>query len=181
MIVHSPKMTRNGDDLFLSFPILNRDELKDAQAIVSKWRGATKKLELVVRLFRKPRSNDANGYMWVLCSAIAEAIQSTKEDVYRSTIRDYGQFETITLPSERAQTFVNGWGRSDNKEHIGWFCDIIDNFDGTSTVLCYYGSSSYDTKQMHIILDALIQECDDLGLDVQISDSVKGLLNDVRR
>lgn len=180
MIVHPPKITRQVDDIFLSFPVLDRDELREAQGIVNKWRGFTKKLEMTVKVFRKPRSNDANGYMWVLCKAIAEAIQSSKEDVYRSIIRDYGQFETITLPSDRAQVFANGWGRSEGKDHIGWFCDIQENYDDTSTVLCYYGSSSYDTQQMHVILDALIQECDDLGLDVQISDSVRGLLNDNR-
>lgn len=178
MIVHPPKITRQVDELFLSFPILNREELREAQGLVNKWREFKGKIELALKRFLKPRSNDANAYMWVLCQAIAEAIMSSKEDVYRQTIRDYGQFESVTVPTGSAQKFANGWGRTDGKTHIGWFCDLIDNYDGSTTALCYYGSSSYDTKQMHIILDALSRECDDLGLDVQISDSVRGLLND---
>lgn len=177
MIVHPPRITRQVDELFLSFPLLDRKEVADARAIVAKWREFKKLISMNLKVYHKPRSNDANAYMWVLCQSIAEALHTSKEEVYRTHIRDYGEFETLVLPTNRAQCFANGWGRGLEGQQIGWFCDLIDNFDGTTTVLCYYGSSSYDTKQMSILIDSLVRECDDLGLDVQISDSIRGLLN----
>lgn len=178
MIVRPPKITSQVDELYLSFPLLDRNELFEARGLVAKWRKSEKKLSLSVSQYHKPRSNDANAYMWVLCQAIAEAVKSTKEEVYRAHIRDYGEFDAIVCPTKGAQRFASGWGRENGKSGTGWFCDLIDNYDGTTTVLCYYGSSTYNTKQMSTILDSLISECDELGLEVQITDSVRALLND---
>ena len=88
MLVHSPKITRQVDDLFLSFPLKGRDELREAQKLVAQHRTEDKPLELTLKKARKSRSVNANAYMWVLCQALAEVLGTTKEAVYRTFVRD---------------------------------------------------------------------------------------------
>lgn len=174
MLVHSPKITRQIDDLFLSFPLVGRDELREAQKLVADFRKNEKPLELTLKQARKRRSVDANAFMWVLCQALAEVLQTSKEAVYRSFVRDYGQFYTTTCSTEDVIGITRAWA----KNGTGWVSEYTNNFDGTATVLLYPGSSTYDSKQMSRLIDALCAECEDLGLTVQIPPEVEALLNE---
>lgn len=172
MQVRPPKITRQVDDLFLSFPIEGRDELREAQRLVAEFRKTDKPLELSIKQARKRRSLDANGFMWLLCQALAECLQTSKDAVYRDFVRDYGHFYTTYCATEDVPGVVGAW----RKNGIGWIAEASDNFDGTSTVLLYPGSSTYDTKQMSRLIDAMCRECDDLGLTVQLPEEIKELL-----
>ena len=174
MKVGCPKIIKQDGETLLSFP-LGPLELQEARLLVMRYAG--KVLSLTVKLFRKPRTKHQNDYLWTLCQAIAQAIGVSKEDVYRQVIRDYGQYEAVTVKDEALQSLVEGWQRD---RGLGWFVDTMTNYDGTTTALLYFGSSSYDTEQLSRLLDALVDECDTLGLDVQIPDEIKALLREKR-
>ena len=71
--------------------------------------------------------------------------------------------------------------RSWRSNGVGWLIDYENNHDGTSTVLLYPGSSTYDSTQMKRLIDAMTAECEDLGLTVQIPPEVEALLEQVDR
>lgn len=177
MLVHSPKITRQVDDLFLSFPLKGRDELREAQKLVAQYRTDDKPLELTLKKARKSRSVNANAYMWVLCQALAEVLGTTKEAVYRTFVRDYGTFYTANFRTEEVPGVMRSW----QSNGVGWLIDYENNHDGTSTVLLYPGSSTYDSTQMKRLIDAMTAECEDLGLTVQIPPEVEALLEQVDR
>ena len=56
-----------------------------------------KKLSIKVVKYRKKRSLDANAYMWVLLSKIAEVIHSNKDDVYIEMLSRYGVLPILSL------------------------------------------------------------------------------------
>lgn len=117
----------------------------------------------VLRLLKpkKKKSLDANAYMWVLCDKLAEALETTKENVYRTAIRHVGAFTDVTLEAEAARSMIAGW------EHngTGWITEIVDDVAEEKTVRFYYGSSAYDSKEMARLIDEIIVYCKDFGIE----------------
>lgn len=121
---------------------------------------------------KKKRSLDANGYCWLLCTKIAEAVGISKEDVYRRAIAECNQYAPLVLRPEAVEAFSMAW----QSRGIGWTVQAVDDTpDGGKLVFAYYGSSAYDTKQMASLIDRLIQDAQALDLDV-LSERERSLL-----
>lgn len=111
---------------------------------------------------KKKRSLTANAYCWVLCESIARAVKSSKEDVYRQAIRQVGVGETLTVSLESMDRFISLW----SSKGLGWVVDRISDDGVVATVIAYYGSSTYDTKEMARLIDWLVDEAESLDIDV---------------
>lgn len=117
---------------------------------------------LSVEKEKKPRSNDQNRLMWELCQRIAEAIDAKRNEVYREIIRDYGDYVTVRVSRADAALVSNEW----QAKGIGWITEC-ESADGDDLVLrLYQGSSTYDTAQMTRVINALMDECRTLDIDV---------------
>ena len=67
----------------------------------------------------------------------------------------------LICSKKAVDSLLAGW----SSHGTGWFGEIVDKCDGNRLVRLYYGSSSYDTAEMTRLLDSVIQECDDLGVE----------------
>lgn len=130
------------------------DDLKDIE-----------KLSIEIKPFRARRSLDANAYCWVLIDKIAENQGVSKEEVYRESIKNIGgNSEIVCVKNEAVERLCEGWRRNG----IGWQTDTFPSkIDGCTNVILYYGSSVYDTKQMSLLLDNIIQDCKTLGIQTE--------------
>lgn len=130
------------------------DDLKDIE-----------KLSIEIKPYRARRSLDANAYAWVLIDKIAENQCVTKEEVYRESIKNIGgNSEIVCVKNEAVERLCEGWRRNG----IGWQTDTFPSkIDGCTNVILYYGSSVYDTKQMSLLLENLIQDCKTLGIQTE--------------
>lgn len=110
------------------------------------------------------RSKDANSFCWGLCTDIGKAVRLPKEDVYRKAIREVGEYEPLPIREDAVETFQNRWA----SHGVGWFAEVIDNskLPGYKLVFAYYGSSTYDTASMSRLLDYLVDDARDLGLEI---------------
>lgn len=115
-----------------------------------------------IKEYYKKRTLDANSYCWVLCKEIADKLHISKEEVYKKNIKDMGKFEIIPIKNEALNTFINAW----TSKGIGWLCEVLreSKIEGYTTIIVYYGSSVYDTKEMSILIDGVVQECTNLGI-----------------
>ncbi|SHI23757.1 hypothetical protein SAMN02745823_03837 [Sporobacter termitidis DSM 10068] len=122
---------------------------------------------------KKKRSLDANSYLWVLCTKIADAVRISKEDVYRRNIREGGEYTPLPIKSEAVEEFQRIWAG----HGIGWFADVTDDskIAGYKLVFAYHGSSVYDTKQMSHLLQRVIDDAKSVGIDV-ISEREQSLM-----
>lgn len=128
------------------------DDLKDLE-----------KLSIEIKQYRARRSLDANAYCWVLIDKIAESQGISKEEVYREAIKSIGgNSEIVCVKNEAVERLCEGWRRNG----IGWQTDTFPSkIDNCTNVILYYGSSVYDSKQMSLLLENLIQDCK--ALDIQ--------------
>jgi hypothetical protein len=133
---------------------------------------------VLVKPFRKKRSKDANAYCWVLLDKLAEATCEPKEKIYRSMIREIGgNSEIVCVKNEAVDKLRKGW------EHngIGWPTDTMPSkIEGCTNVILYYGSSTYDTAQMSRLIDLIVFDCKERGIETMTPDELcklKGLWN----
>lgn len=127
------------------------DELKEQQ------------LDIEIKVHRKKRSRDANAYCWVLIDKIAEALREDKVNVYREAIRHIGGVsEPVCVRNRAVQPIRESW----QSKGLGWITDTMPSkIKDCTTVILYYGSSTYDTKQMSALIDHLVQDAKALGIE----------------
>ena len=109
---------------------------------------------------KKTRSLNANNYLWELIGQISNITNKSKEEVYRSYIVDYGIYRTITVDTKALNTILKLW----TDKGLGWLYSIVDNGEENTSVILYYGSSSYNSKQMSVLLDAVVQDCKEMNI-----------------
>lgn len=138
------------------------DELKDLE-----------KLSIEIKSYRKARSLSANGYLWVLCGKLAEKIGISKEDVYRQHIINMGIYRPAEISENAVDTLIKGW----ESKGIGWIAEKVDygRNEGFSLVNLYYGSSVYNTKQMSRLLDSVIEDCKEQGIQTMTPDEIANM------
>lgn len=125
-----------------------------------------------IKEHRVKRSLNANAYAWVLIGKIAEAVGNTKEEVYREYIKNKGIYQIITINSKAVPTFKKIW----NEKGLGWICETSEtNIQGLTDVIAYYGTSSYNTKQMANFIDYIVQEAKELDIETLTPDELKSL------
>lgn len=120
-------------------------------------------LAVTVKKYRKKRSLDANAYFWVLVDKLAEKTGNDRIAIYRNAIKDIGGVsETVCLKEGAANKLCEIWGRNG----IGWQSDIMPSkLKGCKVVILYYGSSTYNTKQMSLLIDNIVQDCKAVGVE----------------
>lgn len=122
----------------------------------------TKPMEVEIKAKKRRRSLSANAYCWVLCTKIAEKIRFiSPEDVYRKAVKDVGPWIPVSVPILRASELEKNWGANG----LGWFTVRIGSDRLRTEFKCYIGSSVYDTEQMARLIDWLIQEAENLGIE----------------
>lgn len=116
-----------------------------------------------IREHREKRSLDANAYCWTLLDLLADAVGSTKEELYRSRVREVGPFKDFRLTKDEAGTFRAAWERLGT----GWPTEQVDyDQDGDRVVIrAYYGSSTYNTRQMSRLIDSIVEDCKAVGIE----------------
>jgi len=132
--------------------------------------------EYEIKRIRKRRSLDANSYLWVLCTEIAEVAGVSKEDVYRRNIREGGEFTPLPIKEEAVESFSQIW----SAHGVGWFCDVIDNskIPGYKLIFAYHGSSEYDTKQMSSLIERVKQDAESVGVETMPPEQLAALMNE---
>jgi len=133
-------------------------------------------VEVQIKDYKRKRSLDANGYAWVLIGKLAARLGLTKTEVYQSAIREIGGVsDVICLQDKAKEAFIRSW----ESNGIGWQCEEMPSkLEGCTNIVVYYGSSSYDSRQMSSLIDGLIEECRQYGIETMPEDRLNALLNE---
>lgn len=131
------------------------------------------KLSIKISKHREKRSLDANAYCWVLLDKLAAKLNTTKEDIYRNTIKELGGVsEIVCVKNEAVERLCSGWSTNG----IGWQTDTFSSkIEGCTNVILYYGSSTYDKAQMSRLIDNIVQDCKAVGIETLTPDQLAEL------
>ena len=133
-----------------------------------------KDLKIKVTKATNPRSLDANAYFHVLCDKLRQKLGLSMAHMKNILITSYGQIEYISegqaliyktnAPVEYIQEL--------EEAHMK-FMKVGD--DGAYWYKVYRGSHTYDSHEMHILLEGTIREAQDQGIETKTPDEIKRL------
>lgn len=153
---------------------LELNEKADALKMVDELHNEDK-LTIKISKKAKKRSLDANAYCWVMISKLAEKLNISKTEIYRSAIKEIGgNCDTVCVQDKAVKSLCEGWERNG----IGWQTDTFPSkLDGCTNVVMYYGSSTYDSAQMARLTNLILEECRQQGIDTKSQEEIDSLLS----
>lgn len=139
---------------------------EDITASIDKIRD--KLLNLTAKIHREKRSLDANAYAWVLMQKIAEAIHTDKWAVYLMMLERYSPVFTHIIVRPEAVERVKGEWRT-----VKVLGPIQVNGSSGIQLQCYFGSSTFDSKEMASFIDGIVSECKEMGIETLPPDEIE--------
>lgn len=141
-----------------------------------------KPLRITVKQWKEKRSLDANAYYWVLLSKLAEAMKISNPRAHNLMLRRYGQNMTIDgagayirIPNtEKAEEIA----LEASEYHIRPTSEVVTGNNGVNyrTYVMLMGSSQYDTAEMSHLIDGLVSECREVGIETATPDELRHML-----
>jgi hypothetical protein len=136
------------------------------------------KLNIEMKKWYKKRSLDANSYCWVICDLIAKELSkngiTTKEEIYKDAILQVGTFEPCIAQEKTFENFKRIW----EKQGLGFLVQEVSRKDKCIKVNCYYGSSTYNSKEMSLLIEILVQLAKSLNIETKSKAEIDSLLKE---
>lgn len=126
-----------------------------------------KLLTITAKIFRNKRSRDANSYSWVLMQKIAEDQHTDKWSVYLEMLGRYGVFTHIIVRPGVVDRVISEWRTVKNLGEV-----TVSGQTGIQ-LQCYFGSSTYDTKEMSVFIEGIVSECHEMGIETATPDELE--------
>lgn len=104
------------------------------------------------------RSLDANKLMWASLGELAKARNEDNWSLYLEMLRKYGEFTYICVKPNAVESVKKQWRET---QEVG---TVNINGEESVQLLCFFGSSTYDTVQFKRLLDGLFNEMAQEGL-----------------
>lgn len=160
-------------DLLLSFknkrPVITFEVDGDAESL-EKFKD--KDLDIEIKVHREHRSKDANAMLWACLGDIAKVLNRDPWSLYLDALKDYGKYTTLIVRQDAVADVKKQW-----REVMEVGDTIMYDDDGEAVTMiylnCYFGSSTYDSKEFSILLEGVITDMKDLGLTPPPSGDMK--------
>ncbi len=128
------------------------------------------KLSIKAVRHREKRSIDANKMLWACLGEMSAALRTDKWDVYLQMLKRYGKYTYICVKPSVVDAVKAQWREC---EEIG---EVNINGQTAVQMLCYFGSSTYNTKEFSVLLDGVTSEMKEMGLPVPQSEDMRRAL-----
>jgi len=134
----------------------------------------TKQPEKVYEIteYHEKRSLSANAYAWVLINKIADVLRKSKEEVYFQMLKDYGQSEFVSVLSEIDVSGYFKYYEEYGKGHV-------EGREFTHYKV-YKGSSEFDSKEMSILIDGIVQEAKALDIETRTPQEINQMIQQMK-
>ena len=126
----------------------------------------TKKYE--VKEYKKKRSLNANNYFWELTTELANVLKMDKEEVYFNLLQKYGQSEMVSVVAN-----------IDVRPYFKYYTEAGESILNGKTFKhykVYKGTSEMNSKEMWILTEGLISECETQNIPTKPKEEITSLL-----
>lgn len=135
-------------------------------------------LDIEVKKHREKRSLNANNYFWKLLRELCELQELDPIEEYKNRVRTLGIFRSMRIEPEHIPAVKKSW----ENYGIAWWVEIADTEyigDIEFKILhLYYGSSSFNSKQMSRLIDDLVQDCQAVGIATKTQEEIESLIKE---
>lgn len=129
-----------------------------------------KDLDITAKPHREKRSLNANALLWACIGDIAKAVHADRWEIYLSLLKRYGKYTYVCVKPQAVEMLKRQWREV---EEIG----PIDIHGQTAMqLLCFYGSSTYNTEDFGHLLEGTLSEMKELGLSLPMPNNIRDAL-----
>lgn len=124
-------------------------------------------LDIVLKKHRNKRSLDANALMWVCFQQMADKVGTDRWSIYMEMLRKYGLFTYIVAKPNAVEAVKRQWRETDEYDRI------YINGEEAVQLRCYFGTSTYDSKDFSTFLEHIKDEMEEIGLQPPASQQMR--------
>ncbi len=121
-----------------------------------------------VKEYKKKRSLNANNYFWELTTELANVLKMDKEEVYFNLLQKYGQSEMVSVVAN-----------IDVRPYFKYYIEAGESILNGKTFKhykVYKGTSEMNSKEMWILTEGLISECETQNILTKPKEEITSLL-----
>lgn len=123
-------------------------------------------LDLKVTRWRNKRSLDANAYFWKLAGLMAEALGTSKDEIYLMILERYGVYTHLIVKPKAVDRIKREW------RTVIDLGEVTVNGQTGIQLQCFFGSSTYDSKEMSRLIDGTIHDAKTLGISTETPEEI---------
>lgn len=140
---------------------------------------AGKTVIATLKQWRDKRSRDANAYYWALLGKIADILKTSTTELHNQEISKYGQPEIIdgslvnfilldSVPWQELE-YIHLKPTTATK--------VLEDGKLYRVYRVMRGSSTYDSKEMSILIDGVVSEAKELGIETMPPEELERMIN----
>lgn len=121
-----------------------------------------------VKEHTEKRGLKANSYYWELVNQLANVLRISKEELHFLLLQRYGQSEMVSVLAT-----------IDVKPYFKYYAEAGESVLNEKTFKhykVYKGSSEMNKKEMSILIDGLVSECQEAGIETKQKAEIDALL-----
>ena len=140
-----------------------------------------KDLDITLKAHREKRSLDANAFLWSCLGKMGGVLNEPTYDMYLYSLEKYGKFIFVQVIENAYEDLKRMWRHT----------KIIDDFIGLNPitgekekyleVLCFFGSSTYNSKEFSRLLEGVISDMEQMGLERPTDEHLKAIIEEVEK
>ena len=136
------------------------------------------RLDMTLKKHADKRSLDANAYYWKLLNELAKVLQTSNEELHNQLLDSYG-----TLAEDEDGNCIIHF-LPETEDYLRYKHEhykptgIIVEFEGVRYCKYYRikGSSQYNTQEMSRLIDGLISECKECGIETLTPEELERMM-----
>lgn len=141
-----------------------------------------KELTICIKRFRRKRSIDANAYYWQLIGQLADKLKISKLELHNLMLRRYGQL--MIIDEQAIYTVIPDTDEAEkavlNAEtyHLKPTSQVKRGKGGKMyrTYMMLRGSSEYDAAEMGALIDGIVSECKEQGIETLTPEEIRRMM-----
>lgn len=120
--------------------------------------------------YHQKRGLKANSYYWELVNQLADVLRMSKEELHLFLLQQYGQSEIVSVVAS-----------IDVKPYFKYYSEAGESVLNGKTFKhykVYKGSSEMDSREMSILINGLVDECKNQGIETKPKAEIESLLKE---
>lgn len=133
-----------------------------------------KTLSVSLKPFHPKRSLDANAYLWVITSKMADVLKTSKEELYENLLVRYG----VPYLDEQGNYVAITLRNDISTDVLGGHWVFIKSQQGFTSYMKIKGTSDYDSAEMAKFIDNVVSEAKELGIETLPPEELQRMKDD---
>jgi hypothetical protein len=137
-----------------------------------------KDLDISLAKHRNRRSLDANAMLWACLGKMAAVLRTDNWSMYLHELERYGKFAHILVSPDMIEAVKRQW----RETKVVGETQVVDQETGEIKpmvqMICFFGSSTYNTAEFSRLLDGVIGDMRDMRLEIPPSEDVKRVMEE---